>query len=150
MGKAGASKGGKFRVVPCIGECNMAVMTGQQMAVVKELNRLPLNQEAKRWLRLVPYPIDEDQPYLLQLMWWGAEEAHIGLTVRSLQHLREDLLPVIYELMDYPYPYAAWEYLTNGRPGKLHPDDLPILDISTLQHSMIPERARSGPFKRST
>ena len=107
----------------------MAV-TGEQLAVVKELNQHPLNQEAKRWLRLVPYPVDEDQPYLLQLMWWGAEEARLGLTARSRQHLREDLLPVIYELMDYPDPHAAWEFLTNGRPGELHPDDLPIIDRS--------------------
>lgn len=31
------------------------------MAVIHELNQLPLNQEAKRWLRLVPYPVDEDE-----------------------------------------------------------------------------------------
>jgi len=30
------------------------------MAVIHELNQLPLNQEAKRWLRLVPYPVDAD------------------------------------------------------------------------------------------
>ncbi len=95
----------------------MSVVTGQQFAVVKELNGHPLNQEAKRWLRLVPYPVDEDELYLLQLLWWGAEEARLGLTARSRQHLQEDLLPVIYELMDHPDPHAAWEFLTNGRPG---------------------------------
>lgn len=119
----------------------MSVVTGQHMAVVKELNRHPLNQEAKRWLRLVPYPVDEDEPYLLQLMWWGAEEARLGLTVKSVRYIREELLPVIYELMDHPDPRAAWEFLTKGRVGELHPDDLPILGLSTLQHSMIPERA---------
>lgn len=38
-------------------------------------------------------------------------------------------------------PYAAWEYLTKGRVGELHPDDPPILSPYTPQHSMIPERA---------
>lgn len=119
----------------------MSVVIGQQMAVVNELNRHPLNQEAKRWLRLVPYPVDEDQPYLLQLTWWGIEEVRLGLTVQSVQYLRERLLPVIYELMDCSDHHAAWEFLTKGRVGELRPDDLPILSLSTLQHSMIPERA---------
>lgn len=125
----------------------MSDVTGQRMAVVNELNRHPLNQEAKRWLRLVPYPVDEVEPYLLQLMWWGAEEARLGLTVKSVRYIREELLPVIYELMGCADPHAAWEYPTKGRPGEFQPDDLPILSLSALQHSMIPERAALHAFQ---
>jgi hypothetical protein len=47
------------------------------------------------------------------------------------QHLREDLLPVIYELMDHPDPQAAWEFMMKGRAGELHPDD--VHDLLTLR-----------------
>jgi hypothetical protein len=48
---------------------------------------------------------------------------------------------VLYDLMDFRDPHLAWAYLTNGRPGELHPDDLPMLEVPTLHHAMIPERA---------
>jgi len=119
----------------------MTLVTGPSFLLIKELNQHPLNQEAKRWLRLVPYSVEEECLYLLQLMWWGLEEASLRLKVQRIQALRETLLPVIYELMDYADQQAAWEFLTKGRVGELRPDDLPILSLYTLQHSMIPERA---------
>lgn len=105
---------------------------------LKELNQQPLNQEAKRWLRLAKAEASEDQPYLLQLMWWGLEEAKLNLALKDLQALRVQLKPVVYDLLNNPDKEEAFQYLLTGSGS---PKERPQLSLHTLQSSMTPEEA---------
>ncbi len=44
---------------------------------IDRLNRLPLNQEAKKYLQKAKLDVDPSFLHVFQLMWWGLKEKHI-------------------------------------------------------------------------
>lgn len=108
------------------------------MSDLSQLNRHPLNQEAKRRLLAAKADLTNDQPYLLQLMWWGLEQAKLGLAPAAVQDLRAHLEPVVLDLLDDPDKAAVQEYLLRGTAD--HQEN-PQLSLRTMQTALTPEEA---------
>lgn len=108
------------------------------MSALARLNQHPLNQEAKRRLLAAKADLTNDQPYLLQLMWWGLEQAKLGLAPEAVRELRAHLEPVILELLDNPDKTAVQEYLLRGTGD--HQEN-PQLSLRTMQTALTPEEA---------
>src|SRR5574340_232809 len=106
---------------------------------IDALNRHPLNQEAKRWLKKADAEMDPSRPYLLQLQLWGLEESDLGLTPDSHRELKARLLPIVTSLLRNPDKVEVQAYLLHGREG--HPDDPPHLSLHSLENAQSPEDA---------
>lgn len=93
-----------------------------------ERNDLPQNQSALHWLKKAKAPINPDQPYLLQLLWWGMEDAHLQFPDQPNQGYsrRERLSQAVLDLLESRSPQKAVTYLTEQ--GSLSWENLELAD----------------------
>jgi hypothetical protein len=99
-----------------------------------EINANPLNQEAKRWLKLAKEPLEEDHQYLLQLMMWGLESGKVYVEDPQVYSF---LVQRLGDLLRYKDQARVLEYL---QENLAEPDD-PLLDLEVLSKSLTPKRA---------
>lgn len=96
-------------------------------------NNQPLNQIARRYLKLAQQPPDPTQLYLLQLLQWGLDSGKVTLQTPDWKdQLRESL-----DNLQGSDPEQAMQYLVNN------PDDpqSPLLLPRQLRKAMSPREA---------
>lgn len=104
-------------------------------ANLTELNQLPQNQIALRWLKQAKAEADPTKPYLLQLLWWGVEESGLKFPDQPDQGYdrKERLLQATLDLLNDLDPQRAVEYV-------LQDENLPW---PNLERAETPEDAAS-------
>lgn len=105
---------------------------------VQQLNQHPLNQEARRWLRLAKVPAEDWVQYLLQLMWWGVTKAKLPWLDGPSRRLRDRLEGVLLGLLDHQDQKGVLRLMSHGISRE---DEDTNLALETLQTSMTPEDA---------
>jgi hypothetical protein len=89
--------------------------------LVDQANQLPINQEAKRWLRVAQAEYDQSSLYLLQLILWGVEQKR--LPVGSAQ--RSSLEQAAYQLLSFQ-PEKALKFLLMAEDSEAPESNLSV------------------------
>lgn len=104
---------------------------------LESLNSHPLNRAAAKWLRRANFPPEENWLYLLQLMWWGLNEAKMQWRTPGAQDLREKLDSAVNALLGRTDHQHVWHYLVHGAEGNLQA----ALTPETLNNAQDPKDA---------
>ena len=96
------------------------------------INRQPLNQEAKRWLKVAGAEIDSTGgPYLFQLMLWALDKGKVDLLPEYKSQVRSAVEQLTF-LLD---PQKAMDYLLQREDDP----ESPRLEVSDLQNQRSPK-----------
>jgi hypothetical protein len=98
--------------------------------LVDQANQLPINQEAKRWLRVAQAEYDQTSLYLLQLILWGLDQKRLPVG----QARRASLEQAAYQLLSFK-PDKAMKFLLMAPDSE---DDESNLSVDNLESERSP------------
>ena len=96
--------------------------------LVEDSNQLPINQEAKRWLRLAKVPIEDSSLYLLQLILLGLDPKGGKLLPGTAR--RDSLEQAAQEMWSYP-PQKALALLQMSEDGEADDSNLSVSHLDS-------------------